>query len=232
MSLPLILNKREPHLVEEMDKPDCDQAKLFNTYRQFASVNRLVSRWNVIYRRFIKPALSTDKKTSLLDIGHGGGDLPLYLYHRASNDGFQISITGIETDSRSIQFTDSLVVPENISFEYAATTDLINQNRQFDIVLSNHLLHHLKHDQLITLLDEASRLSRKMVVFNDIERGDFAWLLFRFLRPFYRNSFIVNDGLLSIRRSFTKNEIESLLPSGWIAKRIFPYRFVVILDHE
>lgn len=229
--MPLILSKREPHLVEEMDKPDCDRTKLFNTYRQFQSINRLVSRWKVIYKQFIKPSLSFEKENTLLDIGYGGGDLPLFLHHLATNDGFRLSITGIETDSRAVQFVDSLIIPKNISLEYASTTDLIKQNRQFDIVLSNHLLHHQQNDQLITLLNEATRLSRARVIFNDIERGDVAWLLFRFLRPFYHNSFITKDGLLSIRRSFTKSEIERIIPTGWSVRRVFPYRLVITFDH-
>lgn len=230
--MPIILNKRDAHLIEEMDKKDCEQVKLHNTYRQFRSINRLVSRWRGVYTRHIKPFLSPHHTTSILDIGFGGGDVPVFLHHLAQNDGLKLSITGIETDERTLEFTRSLDLPESITFEVASTTDMIAQAREFDIVISNHLLHHLQDDEIVNLCREAEQLCQRRVIFNDIERGDLAWAFFTVTGLFYHRSFITKDGLTSIRRSFTLREIRNILPEEWSVERLLPYRIVATYDTQ
>lgn len=228
--MPVILTQRAIMLREFMDDPHCDQEKLRNTYRQFASINRLVSRWYRVYRRFIRPILSTEHTTTLLDIGFGGGDVPLLLDRLARKDGLKLRITGIETDSRALEFIKEIDQPETLTFKQASTTELVSWGESFDMVISNHVMHHLQENELKTLAQEAEQLARKRVVFNDIKRGDFAWLGFTLTRPFYRNSFITVDGLRSIRRSFTPDELRAVLPDSWSVTPVFPYRIVATYD--
>lgn len=71
------------------------------------------------------------------------------------------------------------------------------------------------------------------VIFNDIERSDIAWLgfgCFAFLL-FYR-SFIITDGLRSIRRSYSKAEAEKSVRKNWIIKRYFPYRLLFTYEKD
>ena len=228
--MPLILRNRESDLIEIMDQPDCNQAKLYNTYQQFSSVNRLVSRWHTTYHRFIRPLLSPDRPATLLDIGFGGADVPLYLDYLARKDGFKLTIAGIETDPRALEYTASLPLPDTITLHEDSVDAHASEGNTYDIVISNHLLHHLSPEEIHNLLAESEKLAGKRVVFNDIERGDFAWLGFNITYLFYRNSFITADGLTSIRRSFTKKEIQNLLPEGWQVSRLFPYRVIIHYD--
>ena len=71
------LRDRDVHAVEEMDRPGCDPARLNRTYAQFSVVNRAVAGWRGIYRTHIRPVLSATTVTTLLDIGCGGGDVPV-----------------------------------------------------------------------------------------------------------------------------------------------------------
>lgn len=43
--MPLFLSSRDTDGTEKMDDPDCDQAELENTYRQFQTINALISQW-------------------------------------------------------------------------------------------------------------------------------------------------------------------------------------------
>ena len=64
----IFLRNRAGHLVERMDLPDCDPVKLLKTYRQFKTINYLLSGWGRIYSKYLKPAFQEGAET-VLDIG-------------------------------------------------------------------------------------------------------------------------------------------------------------------
>lgn len=231
--MPLILNQRDITSKEQMDDSDCDRDELFNTYGQFRIINSLISRWYNIYKKRIMPRCKISSKTySLLDIGFGGGDLPVKISEWAKTDGIKLDITAIETDERAFEFVQNLQIPSNITFRHLASTELLEEGRTFDFVISNHLIHHLAETELMLVLEESKELSNEVVLFNDIERSDFGYLLFNiFSRPVFRSSFITRDGLTSIRRSYTAKELKNTVPGGWKVNRIFPYRLLLSYEH-
>lgn len=230
--MPLFLNKRNEQLTELMDQPDCDKHLLFNTYQQFTSINKLLSGWQRIYKKFIRPVFSDpSQKYSILDIGCGGGDIIKLLDQLSKKNGLQVSLTGIDPDARAIQFLSKQKWPENISFMQSTSTDMAEQNQTYDVVISNHLVHHLTNSELSNVCAEAEKLATKRIVFNDIERSDIGYASFKISASLiFHNSFIVPDGLTSIRRSFRKEELQSALPDGWNVQRQFPFRLLAIRD--
>lgn len=232
--MPLFLKERDTTSKEQMDDPNCDRRELFHTYEQFSVINSLISRWNHIYQQRIRPACTNQAKTyTLLDIGFGGGDLPIKIYRWAKKDGIRLHITAIETDRRAYEFVQHLQVPPAITFRNVSSTDLLKEGKKFDFVVSNHLLHHLTEGELLHLLDESKKLSAGQVLFNDIERSDPGYLLFNVLsRLIFRSSFITQDGLTSIRRSYTARELRNTVPEGWKVHRIVPYRLLLSYEQE
>lgn len=234
--MPFWLKNRKPHLQECMDDPTCDVDKLHNTYRQFSRLNPLLARWNYCYRQWIRPMLEKQDHLSLLDIGFGGGDIPIQLQKWAQQDGKELNITAIDPDPRALEFVQNYRLDEEksgITFRKAYTRDLIEEGSTYDIVVSNHLLHHLDDHQLSALLKQTALLSRRRALYNDIQRSDLGWMLFAIgTLPLFRKSFIREDGLISIQRSYTYTELERRLPRGWQLKRVFPYRLVAIYEHK
>lgn len=231
--MPLFLSNRDVDSRELMDSPDCDIQALNNTYRQFRVINALISRWRHIYLTKIRPLLQDrSRQASLLDIGFGGGDIPIKLALWAQEDGIDLRVTGIETDARAYRFAKTLDSPQNVRYIHASSTELLETGRQFDVVISNHLLHHLDQQTLLTTLSEARQLSRRAVFFNDIERSDVGYFLFNlFARPVFRSSFITSDGLTSIKRSYTLAELRRAVPSEWKVQRLLPYRLLLTYHH-
>lgn len=230
--MPLFLKERHVDLVEFMDQSDCNQTLLFNTYQQFSTINRLISGWKRIYKRFIRPVF-TDKTTeySILDIGCGGGDILHWLDELSNDDGFRVNLTGIEPDKRAIDYLSKRNHPDNFHFLQSTSNELAEKNYTFDIVISNHLMHHLNQSDLLDVCNHAENLASKKIIFSDIERSDIGYALFRiFATPFFRNSFIVPDGLTSIKRSFRKPELQQALPDGWKVYRQFPFRLVAVYE--
>lgn len=232
--MPIFLQQRDTESKERMDDPHCDPAALKNTYRQFYRINSMISRWHYIYKNVVRPELKNmNNSGSLLDIGFGGGDIPLKLAEWASKDNIDLSVTAVDNDKRAVQFVDQVDKPPDFTFRHASSTELLHEKRQFDFVISNHLMHHLDSHSFNVILEEARELSKKMVIFNDIERSDLGYILFNlFSRPVFRSSFITSDGLTSIKRSYTYRELSEVAPDEWQVRRLFPFRLLLTYRHE
>lgn len=229
--MPVFLKNRRTNLVEYMDREDCDPVLLKNTYRQFRTINLLLSQWKRIYQNELRPLMQDDRTYTLLDIGFGGGDVPIKLAKWAKKDGIDLQITAIETDERAYNFAREIDSPNQVTFKHCSSSDLVAESATFDFVISNHVLHHLSENQTTEMLDEANSLASQKAIFNDIERSDLGYALFTaFARMLFRKSFIVADGLISIKRSYTKSELKEVIPQDWQVKRLFPFR--LLLKHD
>lgn len=225
------LSRRGVDLVELMDDPDCDPALLTATYRAFPVVNGLVAGWRRVYRRRLRPMLATDRTTRLLDLGAGGGDLARALAGWARRDGLALEVVAVDPDARAHAFSVSRPTPPGVEFRRASSGELVADGETFDVVVSNHVLHHLDAEARTAVLDDSTRLATRLVVHADIERARGAYLAYRAAtRPWRRRSFVHVDGLLSIRRSFTAPELAAVAPDGWRVVRQWPYRLMLV--HE
>ncbi|MCO4236576.1 class I SAM-dependent methyltransferase [Pseudarthrobacter raffinosi] len=211
-----------------MDLPDCDPTKLELTYRQFGLVNRLFSGWRQLYRRELRPLLSHDTETTLLDIGCGGGDLARQLALWSARDKLLLEVTGIDPDARAYSY--SLRRPHHVSvrFRQADSADMVREGRRFDVVISNHVIHHLQPADLAQLLADSQALGRRISLHNDLRRNIAAYALFSLAALPFRGSFIRADGLTSIRRSYTPAELTAAAPPGWQVARHSPFHQVLM----
>lgn len=227
--MPLFLKRRRTDLVELMDQKNVDLVALFRTYDAFRVVNPILARWKSVYRIHIRPLLAENpqKVHTLLDIGCGGGDVMEFLARMATKDGFKLSVTGIDPDPNAEAYLRLRNPKAHIHFRSVHSRILVDEGRAFDFVISNHVMHHLDDNSLLNLIHDAKSLSRRLVLFNDIERSDLAWLAFNLTWPFFWRSFITRDGLTSIRRSFTKDELSLLAGENWHVERLFPYRLLL-----
>jgi len=224
------LDRREPWLVEHMDRPDVDSAKLRNTFRQFDRVNRWISRWDAIYRTRIRPLLSPSRDQRLLDVGCGGGDMALRLRDLARSDGLRLEVVGLDPDPEALAVARARA-SDGVSFRLGYAGDLIREKQAFEFVISNHLLHHFADPDLTALLHDLEALATRRILCGDIERSRLGYALFSILtRPAFRNSYIREDGLTSIRKSFTRDELREVVPAGWTVERTSPFRLLAWCD--
>ncbi len=223
---------RDAAAQELMDDPHCDAEKLRRTYQQFAVINRVVAGWRRTYARRIRPRF-TGQQHTLLDVGTGGGDIARALAGWAKCDGVSLAVTAIDPNAAAIGFAAGQASAPSIEWLSCLSSDLVREGRQFDFVVSNHVLHHLTGEELGALLIDSERLATGLALHSDIRRSSVGYGLFSaltlplVLAPPGRTSFIRPDGLTSVRRSFTEGELSGAIPSGWIVQRQAPYRILL-----
>ncbi|MDY0908266.1 methyltransferase domain-containing protein [Microbacterium sp. CFBP9034] len=224
---------RDPALAELMDDPACDPVRLRATLRRFGTINRLVSGWGTVYRTRLRPALAAlDRPARVLDLGSGGGDLVRRLAGWAARDGLDVEWTGADPDPRAHEVAESYHAPPTVEFRCTDAAALLAEGAEFDAVLSNHVLHHLGVTTA-TFLEESQLLSRGLVLHGDIARSRLAYGLYAVgITPFAPGTFLRTDGLRSIRRSFTRQELQTALdreaPAAWTVEAPVPFRLLAV----
>lgn len=223
---------------EIMDDPNCDSLLLERTYERFPVVNRFIGGWGNIYQRLLKPMLAQSRQPRLLDIGCGGGDIAIELTRRALADGIDISALGIDPDARAVDFarraSARLKLPtQALDFQEMDSAQLRETGAEFDVVISNHLMHHLDDARLRAVVEDSKALSRGVVVHADIRRSAVASALFGIASlPLAPGSLIRRDGLISIRRSFTPLELAARVGPGWEIHTMAPFRLLLMAKAE
>ncbi|WP_144658866.1 class I SAM-dependent methyltransferase [Paenarthrobacter nicotinovorans] len=227
------LRERDLYSIEDMDGPDCDPLLLNRTYARFPVVNRLLSRWRSTYRRRLRPLLSETGRATLLDIGSGGGDVARSLARWARQDGFVLDVTAIDPDPRANAFATGLRAVEGVSYRQAHSSELVAEGAVFDVVISNHILHHLDARQFAGVLRDSELLAGRVALHNDLARSNVSYLLFMAgFWPLGWGSYIVKDGLLSIRRSYTLPELRSAISSDWRVERNGPWHNMLVHENR
>ena len=227
--LPPDLSRRAVHAVEEMDRPDCDPVRLERTYAQFPLINAVVSGWRRNYLRYVRPVLAAQGGGTVLDIGAGGGDLARALARWARRDGLAVQVTGIDPDPRAHAYAAGRPAPAGCSFRAALSSDLVAEGAVFDVVVSNHVLHHLDDAAFQGICADSEKLAGFLALHSDIERSPWAYGLFSTgTLPFFHGSFIRRDGLTSIRRSYTAEEFRAAAPAGWEALQARPWQNLLL----
>lgn len=224
------LAERAVALRELMDDPECDPELLRATLHRFETINRLVSRWGPIYRSRIRPFLaSLDRPARVLDLGCGGGDVIAQLAARTGDDGLRVEWVGVDPDPRALEVAQTRPAPPRTTFLCADGAELLTAGERFDLVLSNHVVHHLTPAELDDFAEQSRRLSRGIVMHSDIERSRLAYVLYAIgITPFAPGTFLRTDGLRSIRRSYLREELAQVLGAPWRVEKPARFRLLAV----
>jgi 2-polyprenyl-3-methyl-5-hydroxy-6-metoxy-1,4-benzoquinol methylase len=107
---------------------------------------------------------------------------------------------------------------------------LEEEDQSFDIVTSTLVCHHLTDEELTLFIQKGKKVAKRMLLCNDLHRHPLAYGLFALVAPLlFPNRLIFHDGLLSIRRAFTRKDLEKLteeLPKAKISWH-WPFRWIV-----
>lgn len=226
----MTLSARATDIAELMEAPDADPERVRRTLRRFDTVNRAVAAWRQVYRSRLRPVIAgLDRPARILDIGSGGGDVLRRLVARARRDGFDAHGVGIDPDPRAVRVAREAADVSGVVYRQALSRDLVDAGERFDIVVSNHLLHHLGPAEFEDLLRDSRALGERISVHSDIARGRVAYAAFAVgAAAVAPGTYLRADGLRSIRRSYTPAELAARLPHDWRVERVGRFRLLAV----
>jgi 2-polyprenyl-3-methyl-5-hydroxy-6-metoxy-1,4-benzoquinol methylase len=224
---------RREEMPELMDLPDCDEARLLRTVAQFKWINAVAARYRTILRRYVLAEMRADREYRLVDLGAGGCDIAAWLLGEAARRGLKLRVTAIDADPRIVRFARSrygglagLEIREHNAFD-------LERLGPTDFLFSNQVLHHLPDAKVAELLAVAGRVTQRVAVFSDLERGATAyWGYWVAATIFLHRSFARYDGLLSVRKGFRAEELQALLTRAGqqgTVRKFWPERLVVVM---
>ena len=93
-------------IIEEMDRPDSPQDRLYRTLAQFQLVNRIFSRYRSVLTRSVLQDMAMDGSRTyrLADLGAGGCDIARWLIGRCRERGLRLAISAVEHDPRVARY--------------------------------------------------------------------------------------------------------------------------------
>lgn len=217
--LDLSRRAEDPELLDEGVPPD-------EALRSLGDL-RFVNRWLGNRQQLlaaVRPALADSTAPSLLDVGCGSGDVPVWI---ASQIGRPVSVVGVDVKVLHLQ-----AAPPALRGVVADVHALPFPDASFDVVTASLFLHHFDGPDVARVLCELFRVTRRLLVVNDLRRARVPYVFGRATFPLlFRSRVSVEDGLLSIRRAFTPAEMEEAFRQARIPVRVastWPYRLLAI----
>ena len=211
--------------VEEfLDGPLDDRRALEANLRDLTRINRLTGGAALSVRavRTLLPDGGT-----VVDVGAGAADIPVRLLADARRRGTALEVTA--TDSRQEVLDAAIAIRPALGHIPGLTLALADGLRlpwpdgSFDVGHTSMVVHHLEPDDAIVFLAELWRVARRGIVVNDLARGRLGWLgAWLISHTLAASRFTRSDGPLSVRRAYTREEMEGLIRrAGFAPVRAF-----------
>ncbi|MFN2501056.1 MAG: methyltransferase domain-containing protein [Pyrinomonadaceae bacterium] len=207
--------KQRSKQLERLDTGDYTAAE----YAKWQAEMRFINGWlgdaralRLVLADGVQP--DTDKNVSVLDVGAGFGEL--LKTARAvigTNHGL---LVGAELNANAAR---AIKDRRDAGPLAAVLCDALKPpfaENSFDFVISSLFLHHLTDDQAVTLVGHAARTARKRFVMIDLHRHAAAYYIYKTLGPLFFQRFTVDDGALSIRRSYKPAELLAIAKAAGV----------------
>ena len=104
----------------------------------------------------------------------------------------------------------------------------------FDVVVASLFLHHFATGEASQVLRECARVAARAVIINDLRRAHVPYVFGQIaFRVIFRSPVSVNDGLVSIRSAFTRDELVREFRLAGLEAHVrfsWPYRLIAVAE--
>ena len=225
-----------PELIEDLN---ADPHLLRDELKSIRTINRLFGGYTTV-RTGMKLLLADVRKEeiTILDLGTGSADLPIYLLALSRRLNRRFHITAIDHHPQVLEVARERTrqYPEIV----IGAGDLMSpvySPGAFDVVICSLTLHHFSREDAIKILTSMNRLSRIGFLVNDLNRSRIAaWTTKCYTRLTTRNRMTLTDSHLSVLRGFTLREAQGLVHDAGLRNVEFHrqpfFRFLLVGKHS
>jgi len=207
------LDKQE--LMDDLSRPD---EEFEQAYHELEITNRRLGGIRAV-ERFLP------KKSDLLmlDVAAGGCDVSEALLGRSA-----ARIVVLDINPRGFRFARK-------SWPVAGDAlELPFREGTFDVVMASLFFHHLSNEACVRVLANMWRVSRRLVLVNDLHRHPLAYFSIRALSAAFSKSVMFqHDAGVSVLRAFRPGELLDVAKQAGVPARVhrsFPFRLVLVAE--
>jgi 2-polyprenyl-3-methyl-5-hydroxy-6-metoxy-1,4-benzoquinol methylase len=204
---------------ELLDDPTADPAVVAESLRNIARANRWFGGSAAVRFGLDRTLLNVPPGStlSLLDLGTGLGDLPDVAVRWAAARGIRLVAVGLELNQAAAR----LARARGLATAVACAGSPPVADKGVDVVLVSQMAHHLASESVVRLFKTCDRLARRAVIIADLRRHRMApasfWFGARLLRF---DPVTVADGMTSLRRGFSRDELAQLLAAAGMRAQV------------
>lgn len=159
-----------------------------------------------------------DDPLSIADLGCGSGDMLRQIAQWSRKASLPVALTGIDANQYIINVAKSKshAFPE-ITYKALNIFSEEFQQLQFDIITCTLFTHHFDDTTLVQLFSQLKHQAKKAILINDLHRHPLAYHSIDLLTAaFSRSPMVRNDAKLSVLRSFSKDDWQTILSRAGI----------------
>jgi ubiquinone/menaquinone biosynthesis C-methylase UbiE len=213
--------RHRPDLSEVLDGLAMDGATLAGNLRDIRRYNRLLGWHRSIAReatRLVVARIPAARPT-ILDVGCGSGDIGQAVARRLRRGGRAPRLICADLHPPVLAAARRLLgTAGDCAYLCADGLRLPLPDRSVDLVLCSATLHHFSPGGAVPLLAELGRVARGALLVSDLERGRVNHLAARALTTLTtRNPASRHDGVVSVLRAYTRDELSRLAGDAGLA---------------
>jgi len=150
-----------------------------------------------------------ERRFSLLDVAAGSGEVPETASRNLAQQGITVKVTLLDRARSHLPNGKRSLVGDALALPF--------RDASFDLVSCTLFAHHLEPQALVSFIKEAQRVSRRALLINDLVRHPVHLALVYAAFPLMRSRVAWLDGLTSVRRAYTPEEMRAIIASAFPA---------------
>jgi 2-polyprenyl-3-methyl-5-hydroxy-6-metoxy-1,4-benzoquinol methylase len=232
-----MLSKRSSEK-ENMDNFELSGNDLIKTLIGLTSINKTLGNTASTLKAVKKELLKINKPVKIVDLGCGGGDNMRAIENWCHKNNRAIELLGIDANPQIIEYAQQQN-NSNSNINYLIADVLVDDFKlpTCDMLISSHFMYHFSDNEMVEFLKKSKPNVSSTFIFSELQRNSFAYLLFKIGSIFLPFSKIVKqDGLLAIRRAFTKKELIDILEraqfTDYKISWKWAFRFLIVISVE
>jgi 2-polyprenyl-3-methyl-5-hydroxy-6-metoxy-1,4-benzoquinol methylase len=176
-------------------------------------------------------------RIGLLDVGCGGGDVPVGVARLLKKAGVEVALTLMDKSETALMEAGALARSagvENVGAQGEAPEGLPRVAGGFDVITNSLFLHHLGENEVVATLAAMKDRLREggLLVISDLRRCGAGWMAaWAGCRVLSRSPLVRHDGPVSVAAAWTREELRAMAVKAGMREarvaRAWPWRMLL-----